>query len=130
VAYEFYSSVLAYSQKKYPEGATPKQLGPIFWDVKKFPGRRAACANHPIATLEAAPDGRRRCAPTKLYSRSMLTGAFRKLEEIKPNITVWWTSGAQSAQLLNDGEVDMVMALEWPASAPLTKEGAKVAFYL
>ncbi len=24
VAYEFYSSVLAYSQKKYPEGATPK----------------------------------------------------------------------------------------------------------
>src|SRR6266568_1117699 len=53
--------------------------------------------------------------------------ALRKLEEIKPHITVWWTSGAQSAQLLNDGEVDMVMAWNGRVSA-LIKEGAKVAF--
>jgi putative spermidine/putrescine transport system substrate-binding protein len=52
VAYEFYSSVLAYSQKKYPTGATPNSWAD-FWDVKKFPGRRAL-RNHPIATLEAA----------------------------------------------------------------------------
>src|SRR5216683_6357029 len=52
VAYEFYSSVLAYSQKKYPDGATPNSWAD-FWDVKKFPGLRAL-RNHPIATLEAA----------------------------------------------------------------------------
>jgi putative spermidine/putrescine transport system substrate-binding protein len=123
VAYEFYSSVLAYSQKKYPEGATPNSWAD-FWDVKKFPGRRAL-RNHPIATLEAAlmADG---VAPDKLYPLDV-DRAFRKLEEIKPNITVWWTSGAQSAQLLNDGEVDMVMAWNGRVSA-LTKEGAKVAF--
>ena len=62
----------------------------------------------------------------KLYPLD-LDRAFKKLDEIKPHITVWWTSGAQSAQLLNDGEVDMVMAWNGRVSA-LTKEGAKVAF--
>jgi putative spermidine/putrescine transport system substrate-binding protein len=123
VAYEFYSSVLAYSQKKFSAEAAPNSWAD-FWDVKKFPGRRAL-RNHPIATLEAAlmADG---VAPDKLYPLDV-DRAFKKLEEIKPNITVWWTSGAQSAQLLNDGEVDMVMAWNGRVSA-LTKEGAKVAF--
>ena len=31
-----------------------------------------------------------------------------KLEEIKPHIDAWWDSGAQSIQLLADGEVDML----------------------
>ncbi len=122
VAYEFYSSVLAYSTKKYPSGAPTSWAD--FWDVKKFPGRRAL-RNHPSATLEAAlmADG---VAPDKLYPLDV-DRAFRKLEEIKPNITVWWTSGAQSAQLLNDGEVDMEMAWNGRVSA-LQAEKAKVAF--
>jgi putative spermidine/putrescine transport system substrate-binding protein len=123
VAYEFYSSVLAYSQTKYPAGAAPDSWAD-FWDVKKFPGRRAL-RNHPLATLEAAlmADG---VAPDKLYPLDV-DRAFKKLEEIKPYITVWWTSGAQSAQLLNDGEVDMVMAWNGRVSA-LAGEGAKVGF--
>lgn len=124
VAYEFYSSVLGYSLKKYPDAASAPKTWADFWDVKKFPGRRSL-RNHPLATLEAAlmADG---VAPDKLYPLDV-DRAFRKLEEIKPNITVWWTSGAQSAQLLNDGEVDMVMAWNGRISA-LTKEGAKVAY--
>ena len=123
VAYEFYSSVLAYSQTKYPAGAAPDGWAD-FWDVKKFPGRRAL-RNHPLATLEAAlmADG---VAPDKLYPLDV-DRAFKKLEQIKPYITVWWTSGAQSAQLLNDGEVDMVMAWNGRVSA-LAGEGAKVGF--
>lgn len=122
VAYEFYSSVLAYSQKKFSDAAPASWAD--FWDVKKFPGRRAL-RNHPIATLEAAlmADG---VAPDKLYPLDV-DRAFRKLEQIKPAITVWWTSGAQSAQLLNDGEVDMVMAWNGRVSA-LIGEGAKVGF--
>src|SRR6266700_2425004 len=63
VSYEFYSSVLAYSQKTFPKDAPNSWVD--FWDVKKFPGRRAL-RNHPIATLEAAlmADG---VAPDKLY---------------------------------------------------------------
>jgi putative spermidine/putrescine transport system substrate-binding protein len=124
VAYEFYSSVLGYSTKKYPDAAKAPRSWADFWDVKKFPGRRAL-RNHPLATLEAAlmADG---VAPDKLYPLDV-ERALRKLEEIKPHITVWWTSGAQSAQLLNDGEVDMVMAWNGRVSA-LIKEGAKVAY--
>ena len=123
VAYEFYSSVLAYSQIKYPAGGAPDSWAD-FWDVKKFPGRRAL-RNHPLATLEAAlmADG---VASDQLYPLDV-DRAFKKLEEIKPYITVWWTSGAQSAQLLNDGEVDMEMAWNGRVSA-VAGEGAKVGF--
>ncbi|MGO7107466.1 extracellular solute-binding protein, partial [Rhizobium johnstonii] len=51
VAYEFYSSVLAYNKDKF--GEKPPQTWADFWDVKKFPGTRAL-RNHPLATLEAA----------------------------------------------------------------------------
>jgi putative spermidine/putrescine transport system substrate-binding protein len=122
VAYEFYSSVLAYNKKKF--GDNPPKSWADFWDVKKFPGARAL-RNHPLATLEAAlmADG---VAPDKLYPLDV-DRAFKKLEEIKPHITVWWTSGGQSAQLLSDGEVDMEMAWNGRVSA-VAKEGANVGF--
>jgi putative spermidine/putrescine transport system substrate-binding protein len=110
---------------KLPNAAAmPPNTWADCWDVKKFPGRRAL-RNHPIATLEAAlmADG---VAPDKLYPLDV-DRAFKKLDEIKPHITVWWTSGAQSAQLLNDGEVDMEMAWNGRVSA-VANEGAKVAF--
>jgi putative spermidine/putrescine transport system substrate-binding protein len=36
--------------------------------------------------------------------------AFKSLDKIKPHIAVWWTKGAQPAQLMTDGEVDMTYA--------------------
>src|SRR5690554_5615970 len=51
VAYEFYSSVLAYNPEKY--GDNPPDSWADFWDVENFPGNRAL-RNHPLATLEAA----------------------------------------------------------------------------
>jgi putative spermidine/putrescine transport system substrate-binding protein len=121
-AYEFYSSVLAYNKSKF--GDNPPQSWADFWDVKKFPGTRAL-RNHPLATLEAAllADG---VAPDKIYPIDV-DRAFKKLEEIKPHITVWWTSGGQSAQLLSDGEVDMEMAWNGRVSA-VQKEGGDVGF--
>ncbi|GAB3457248.1 ABC transporter substrate-binding protein [Insolitispirillum peregrinum] len=122
VAYEFYSSVLAYNAKKY--GDNPPKTWADFWDVKKFPGTRAL-RNHPLATLEAAllADG---VPPDQIYPMDV-DRAFKKLEEIKPYITTWWTSGAQSAQLLADGEVDMEMAWNGRVSA-VAKEGAPIKF--
>jgi len=54
--------------------------GPIFWDVKKFPGRRAL-RNHRSPRWEAAlmADG---VAPDKLYPLDV-DRAFKKLEEIQ-----------------------------------------------
>src|SRR5882762_4322985 len=121
VAYEFYSSVLAYSQKKYPEGATPNSWAD-FWDVKKFPGRRAL-RNHPIATLEAAlmADG---VAPDKLYPLDV-ERALKKLDTIKAE-TVFWSSNSQSQQLFVDGEVTMGLILNGRAY-DAAKKGAPIA---
>jgi putative spermidine/putrescine transport system substrate-binding protein len=41
--------------------------------------------------------------------------AFRKMDEIKPHIKVWWKDGAQSQRLIRDGEVDMIAI--WSARA-------------
>ncbi|PWJ93731.1 MULTISPECIES: ABC transporter substrate-binding protein [Mesorhizobium] len=122
VAYEFYSSVLAYNKDKF--GDNPPKSWADFWDVKKFPGTRAL-RNHPLATLEAAllADG---VPADKLYPLDV-DRAFKKLQEIKPYITVWWTSGAQSAQLLADREVDMEMAWNGRVTA-VAKEGIPVSY--
>ena len=120
--YEFYSSILAYNKEKF--GDNPPRNWADFWDVKKFPGTRAL-RNHPLATLEAAllADG---VPADKLYPLDV-DRAFKKLEELKPYVTVWWSSGAQSAQLLADGEIDMEMAWNGRVAAVI-KEGAPVGY--
>ncbi|RWM71783.1 MAG: ABC transporter substrate-binding protein [Mesorhizobium sp.] len=118
----YYSTVLAWSKKKY--GDNPPKNWADFWDVKKFPGTRAF-RNNPVGTLEFAliADG---VAPDRLYPLDV-DRAFAKLREIKPYITVWWGSGAQSAQLLHDGEVDMLSIWNGRVSTVIAN-GAEVAF--
>jgi putative spermidine/putrescine transport system substrate-binding protein len=121
IAKAFYSTVLAYNTNTYPKGKHPKSWKD-FWDVKKFPGRRALRRN-PFNNLEWAllADG---VTPEKLYPLD-IDRAFRSLDKIKPYINVWWTAGAQPAQLLTDGEVDMASA--WNGRIyNVKKQGAKV----
>jgi putative spermidine/putrescine transport system substrate-binding protein len=42
-----------------------------------------------------------------LGSEEGIERAIDKVRELKPHISVFWTSGAQHAQLMKDGEVDM-----------------------
>lgn len=123
VGYITYSTVIAYRTDKF--GDKGPQTWADFWDVKTFPGRRAM-RNFPRPTLEIAllADG---VPADKLYPLDV-DRAFRKLEEIKPFVTTWWTSGGQSAQLIADGEVDMIQAWNGRVTA-VQKEGAKVAFH-
>jgi putative spermidine/putrescine transport system substrate-binding protein len=51
--------------------------------------------------------------------------AFKKLEGLKPHVLVWWNSGAQSAQILQDGEVDMVGAWNGRIQAAMAEKDAK-----
>ncbi|WP_323614426.1 extracellular solute-binding protein, partial [Pseudomonas putida] len=44
-----------------------------------------------------------------------------------PDIATWWTSGGQSAQLISDGEVDMIQAWNGRITA-VQAAGAPVAF--
>jgi len=102
-----YSTVMGYRTDAFPAGKGPVTWAD-FWDVKKFPGPRTL-RDSPIDNLEFAllADG---VAPDKVYPIDV-ERAFKKLDQIKPHINVWWKTGAQSAQLLVDKEA--VMGSAW-----------------
>ncbi len=115
-----YSTVMGYRSDIFKGG------GPVtwadFWNVTKFPGPRTM-QNSPIEQLEFAllADG---VPMDKLYPLDV-DRAFRKLDQIKKHVAVWWTTGAQSAQLLIDKEA--VVGTAWNGRYyNLIKEGAPV----
>jgi putative spermidine/putrescine transport system substrate-binding protein len=118
----YYSVVLIYNTNVYGENG-PKTWAD-FWNVEKFPGKRAL-GNFPNETLTVAAlaDG---VPPDKVYPLDM-DRAFASLEKIKPHISVWWDSGGQAMQLIKDGEVDMAAIWNGRAST-LVKEGAPVSY--
>ncbi len=103
-----YDFVLAYDGDKLKDG--PKSWADFF-DTKKFPGKRAL-RQGPKTNLEFAliADG----VPPKdvynvLHTPEGVDRAFKKLEQIKPNL-IFWKAGAQPPQLLASGEVVMTSA--------------------
>jgi putative spermidine/putrescine transport system substrate-binding protein len=110
LAYCALGTNLAYRRDKFPQGG-PKSWAD-FWDVKKFPGPRSML-NNAVRAVQFAlvADG----VPVDKVFPLDVDRAFRKLDQIKPHIKVWWTQGNQSQQLLRDGEVDMIVI--WNARA-------------
>src|SRR3546814_14765755 len=53
--------------------------------------------------------------------------ALDKIRELKPQIAGWWKSGAQQAQLMKDGEVDMTTGWNGRFDAAAA-DGAKVMY--
>ncbi len=115
----YYSTIIAWNTDKY--GQNGPQSWADFWDVKKFPGTRSL-SRGASETMEIAlmADG---VPLDKLYPIDV-DRAIKSLEKIKPHVVAWWASGAQSAQLLKDGEADMVAIWNGRASAAI-KDGAK-----
>lgn len=99
---DVYSTVLAYNIDTFSDAPAGWDA---FWDFDRFPGRRSLRKN-PIDTLEIAlmADG---VKPADLYPLDV-DRAFKKLDQIRDKVDVWWTGGAQSTQLLESGEVDMI----------------------
>jgi putative spermidine/putrescine transport system substrate-binding protein len=113
----YYSTIIAWNTKT----GQPMTSWADFFDIEKFPGARALF-KYPRANLEMAllADG---VEPDKLYPLDV-DRAFAKLETIKPEIEAWWDSGAQSAQLLKDGEVDYIQIWNGRASSVVRDGGA------
>ncbi|CAO3425494.1 ABC transporter substrate-binding protein [Azospirillum endophyticum] len=99
-----YTTVLAYRTDAFKGRKAPASWKD-FYDVANFPGRRAL-RKHPFDTIEQAlmADG---VTNDKVYPCD-LDRAFKALDRIKKDISVFWTSGAQVEQMLLSGEVDMV----------------------
>lgn len=105
VGAEVYDSVISYNSDKYTADSAPKSWTD-FYDLQKFPGKRAVW-QYPVTVLESAllADG---VPMDKLYPLD-LDRAFAKLDTIKNSI-VWWTKGAQPAQMLSTGDADIALA--------------------
>lgn len=98
-----FATVIAWRTDRLKDGG-PKDWAE-FWDVEKFPGSRSL-QRYPARVLPIAllADG---VAVEDLYPLD-IDRAFASLDKIKDHIRVWWTAGAQSTQILRDGEIDLI----------------------
>ena len=96
------SYVIAYDSERFGDKA-PRTWAD-FWDVKTFPGKRTLY-KWMNGMLEAAllADG---VTPDQLYPLDVQR-ALKKIEELKPHVLSFWGSGAETQQLLIEGEVSM-----------------------
>jgi putative spermidine/putrescine transport system substrate-binding protein len=119
-----YLSAIYFNTKSFSSGNHPTGCRDFF-DTMRFPGKRAVYSGAlPNALLECAlvADG---VAPGSLYPLD-LDRAFRKIQTIKKHM-VFWNTGADSAQLMTSGEVDMLLAWNGRAYAAIAQQGAKFA---
>jgi putative spermidine/putrescine transport system substrate-binding protein len=101
LAHELYAAGITWDPKKYGPGKHPTNFAEFF-DLKKFPGRRAFRTS-PDGPLEAAllADG---VSPKDIYPLD-LDRAFKVLDRIKSNV-VWAGATPQTVSLVQTGEVD------------------------
>ena len=100
-----YAQVLGYSTEVFPKGSEPQSWAD-FWDAASYDGSRMlADISTGSCNLEFAliADG---VPMDQLYPLDIERG-FASLSRIRPAITKFWNTGALSAQLLSDREIDM-----------------------
>lgn len=119
VGYQYFNTVMAWKEDNDKKPETWAD----FWDVENFPGKRAlpdwASYTLPLALLA---DG---VQPEELYPID-LDRAFKKLEEIKDHVSIWWDTGAVPIQALVNGEVEY--AAVWPATLIDNPQGIEFTF--
>lgn len=122
IGHNVYTTVMTYRSDAFKGGKMPASWADL-WDAKAFPGRRAL-RKFPFDTIEEALMAAG-TPPSSVYPCD-LDKAFKSLDRVKPNIDIWWTTGAQCEQLLKSGEV--AMASSWLARVlPAIDAGAPLA---
>jgi mannopine transport system substrate-binding protein len=113
--------VLMYNTNVFKD--KPPKTWADFWNIKDFPGPRALPDSGdrawwvPAAALLA--DGVKK---EDLFPLD-LDRAYKKMDEIKPYINVWWKTAAQMMQIVRDQEVVMTMGFSGRAYTAI-KDGA------
>lgn len=119
LGYQYYSTIMIWN------GNSGKEMNSWadFWDTKKYPGKRAL-PDFPSYVLPIAllADG---VPIDKIYPLDV-DRAFKSLEKIKKDVSVWWTSGSQPVQLVKDKEVDY--AASWSGRVVGNKDNIKYNF--
>lgn len=105
VSHFLYSFVLTYDKRRF--GNNPPKSWADFWNVKDFPGTRTL-PDRILGALEGAlMAGGSPADASKIYPVNE-QAALEKIREIKEK-TVFWKTGAESQQLMRQGEVTMGM---------------------
>jgi putative spermidine/putrescine transport system substrate-binding protein len=117
------SNIIAWNAAKFAGGAP--QTWADFFDTARFPGARAL-RNRAITSLEIAllADG---VAPDTLYPLDVDRG-FRFLEKHRGSIGTFWTAGAQPADLVKTGKVELTHIWSGRAVAA-QREGVPIQFH-
>ena len=119
----FYSYIIAYDATRF--GDDPPKSMADFFDVEKYPGKRAMY-KWGVGMWEAAllADG---VPADQLYPLD-LERAHAKIEAFKDNVVAYWGGGSESQSILLNGEASM--ALVWSTRAKLIEEdsGGDVKF--
>ncbi len=101
----FWATVMTYNRAQY-RSVKPTTWSD-FWDVKTFPGARALY-DDPRGNLEIAllADGVTR---DKMYPLDV-DRAFRRLDQLRAHVKVWWKDSSEPIQLLSNGTVTLASA--------------------
>lgn len=94
--------IMAWNTRSFDESSRPRNWAEYF-DVDGKPGQRSLWRMAPQTLEVAAMAGGQ---PGEALYPIDLDLAFSQLDRVKDDLT-WWSSGAQGAQLVIDGEVDM-----------------------
>jgi putative spermidine/putrescine transport system substrate-binding protein len=105
----FFSYVMAYNKKKYPNGTHPKSYAE-FVDFQRFPGKRTfpGIAGGGHVHVEEAQMGMG--VPRNQLYPPDLKKVWAFYDKLKPHCVKWWDNGAAAPQLLVDKEVDLACA--------------------
>jgi len=97
-----------------------------FWDVENFPGPRGLPDTGDrdwwLPAIALVADG----VPKDQLFPMDIDRAYKKLDEIRPHIAVWWKTGNQVQQIMRDNEVVMTMSYSGRSLATI-KDGAPFA---
>lgn len=103
-----FTKVIAYRKDAFGENGPSNWAE--FWDLGKFPGKRGmhGKVNYNLEAALMADGVPMQDVYGVLATDAGVKRAWSKLGEIAPEVTVWYRGGSQSAQLLRDGEVDVI----------------------
>lgn len=99
VALQVIGVALVYNKEAFPSKKYPKTWAD-FWNVKDFPGPRTMQNSPANLVMALLADG---VPPEKIYPLD-LDRAFKKMDELRPHIRSYWTSGDQPVQGVANGE--------------------------
>nr|WP_256466464.1 ABC transporter substrate-binding protein [Bradyrhizobium sp. 147] len=114
------ATLLVYDERAFPKGG-PKSWAD-FWNIKDFSGPRGLGVYTFIGSMVFAliADGVARKDIWPLTD-DKVDRALKKLDQIKPHVSKWWSAGGEPIQLLINREYAMTSAADGRAVAAIKK---------